>query len=221
MLLHQRIDYAAPTPGNNLFVTIPMSSTLWTVIESSDSPELRSSEGDENHQVKSLAFPSRIVQPDKQLSVVFTGVDTSGLLRTESSSRMKYRILWRIVADPQDLSSKNLVALPLNRDVTFTYSHGSSSLLSLAIGGVGVQLGFDIPQRILSTSWFTPPFTTSWTLEAPRRILTGILTRIWAIEHSVTPAITAPEEEEATSPLPTLCSLLLCRGCRKEKPNVK
>lgn len=182
MLLHQRVDFTVlQPPAKDIYLRIPMSSTLWTVIENRR----------DSSDVKSLAFPSRIIQPDQELSAVFTGVDTSGLLRGEFGTES--RLVWKIVPDPEDTDPKQLVVLPLNRNVLFTFSHGSSSLLSLALGGIDVQLYFDIPTRTLSTSWFTPPFTSSWSLGIPRLFMTRLLRNIWPL------SITAPEVRETSS----------------------
>lgn len=167
MLLHQRIDY---NTSSLHYVSITMSSTLWTMIE-------KRSSHDTEPQWRSRLFPSRIIKPDRERSVVFTGVDTSELLRDNLDG--EYRLLWRTVPDPDDIQQASKIILPLGSPVTLTYSYGSSTLLSLTLAGVDVTLNFDIESRILSTSWFTPPFTTSWTLEHPRRIMKAILTRIW------------------------------------------
>lgn len=159
MLLHQRIDFN-PQDGAKVYLRVPMSSTLWTVLE-------------QRGGARSMEFPSRIVQPDKDNSVVFTGVDTSGLLLLDGV-RGEYRVLWRIAADTADLSpNEHLTLVPLDRPVTFTFSHGNSSLLSLALGGVDIMLNFNVAARVLSTSWFTPPLTAYWSLAFLARMIGG------------------------------------------------
>lgn len=189
MLFHQRLDYSPPSSTQRLYLRIPMSSTLWTIIESrsfnSESVErpstaapLRSAvEPHSAAPLRSAAFPSRILKQDDTLSVVFTGVDTSCLL--QAGIPMEYRITWRTVPDPQDPNPENLVCIPLESPVTFTFAYGSSTLLSLGIGGVDLILHFDRSTRILSTSWFVPPLITSWTLALPKRIMTRLLKGIW------------------------------------------
>jgi hypothetical protein len=185
MLLHQRIDFTA-TPSGTL-LEIPTSATLWTAIE------CRS----EDNDVRSHIFPSRIIAPDKKLSVIFAGVDTSGLLQLGHG--IEYRMVWKIVADIEDPNPQNQIFLPLGRDVTFTYSHGNSTFLSLSLGGIDIQLDFNNSTRILTTSWFKPQLTSSWTLNFPRLLLANVFTKIWK-------QLTIQDHEEPTK----CCFLFRC-----------
>lgn len=195
MLFHQRIDFdMSPIPTvdptstlpvtvrREVYLRIPLSSTLWTTIEARISVD----QSDDSNYRQSRIFPSRIMKPDDLLSIVFTGVDTSGLLRGSTGDvdindwrdrRIEYRILWRIIPDPEDSNPKTVIALPIGRNVILTYSHGSSRILSLSVGGVDINLSFNCTSRVMSTTWFEPPFTSSWSLAIPKRIFGLILNR--------------------------------------------
>lgn len=190
MLFHQRIDYSPPSPTQRLYLRIPTTSTLWTFIETSTPDRSHSTvephtaalprSTDEPHTAPSLRsgeFPSRILEQENFLSVVFSGVDMSCLLKKPSPG--EYRIIWRTVSDPQDPDPKDLISIPLESPVVFTFAYGNSSLLSLGLGGVDVTLHFDRTTRTLSTSWFIPPLITSWTLGLPKRIMTRLLKSYW------------------------------------------
>lgn len=130
-----------------------MNSTLITTVEYQDSEITE----------RTSNFPSRIVNPDKPLSAVFSGVMPENIFSQPKIG--EYRFLWKIVPESEAKEeSPKEIFLPLKKEVTLTYSQGSSSFLSLAVGGVNVTLNFDIPSRVLYTSWFTPQFTTSWSI---------------------------------------------------------
>lgn len=189
MLLYQRIDYSPPVPGQNLYVRIPLTSTLWTVIEK------RGSDDERESGIRSPVFPSRIIRPNpNENSIVFAGIEIGGLLRQQDDPLAQYRLQWRTVADPEDTDHKDIIALPLGKDVTITFSHGNSSLLQLSVGGIDIVLDYNLTTRILSTSWFIPAYTTSWTLGIPKMIMNKLITGNW----SDTPSqrLLAPPEEE-------------------------
>ncbi len=189
MLLHQRIEYSPPTPGNNIYARIPMSSTLWTIIETGD--------------LRSPIFPSRIIEPDTPNSAVFVGVDTSGLLRKGPIG--VYRISWRTEADPEDPNPQKFAAIPLDKDVTLAFSHGTSNFLSLCLAGIDVRFSFNSTTRVLSTSWFTPPFTTSWSFQFPRKILTRVISPLLSL--TTEDSLSETEEAEQERPWYYRCCL--------------
>lgn len=196
MLLHQRIDYPTP-PQPGTYVRIPLSSTLWTMIESRFSTS------------RSPVFPSRIMFPEKEKSsVTFSGVDTSTLLEKRNALD-EYRIIWRTMADPEDPNPlpESLIAIPLQKTVSLAFSYGSPSSISFSLRGIDVTLSFDISTHILSTSWFQIPFSASWNFVGfSKRLLTGVVSRLLISAPPSVPQLA--EEEESNSCKQWL--LLLC-----------
>jgi hypothetical protein len=166
MILHQRLDYQAePDLKKLLFLRIPLTSTLWTVIESSTN--------------RSPEFPSRILESPDQNCVLLTGVDASGMLRRETIPlHEEFRVHWRIVPDKNDPQPTKNVVLPLNRNLSLTFSHGNTEFISLTSGGVDVSLNFDLATKILSSSWFSPRYNATWYLYAPKKLLGYMMNRL-------------------------------------------
>lgn len=193
MILQQHIEFDAPynAPGNTIlpvFLRIPMTATLWTTIEGRSGEQARSSP----------IFPSRILEPDRALTALFSGVDLSGLLRgvDKPEGVWEYRMHWIIQADPHDASPKYFVVVPLGKLVSFSFAHGGSQFVSVSIAGVDVQLEFNKESRLLSTSWFSIPFTSSWSLEVPRRMITAVMEKIWNSPLALLPLLSSSEKEE-------------------------
>ena len=120
-------------------------------------------QADEDKVWSSKSFPSRFIQDAgvKEAAILIGVIPTDDKFDDDLRKR-EVRFLWRIVPDPEDPTPSSFIVIPISRPVIFTFSHGSSSLVSLAVGGVDIELTFTRENKTLSSSWFTPPFSSQW-----------------------------------------------------------
>lgn len=178
MLLHQRIDFTIHDKGNAAYVKIPTDATLWTTIER----RYKLPSNDSSYVIEtSSEFPSRILESETFLSVIFSGVDASGFF--PSSSNSEYHISWRVVHNDESQrssltppphsssSSSTSIVIPIRRPISLTCSHGNSKHLGLIFAGIDIEISYDPETKTLSTDWFLPPLSSLWSFNSLNKML--------------------------------------------------
>lgn len=176
-------------PRPPVIVGVGMDATLWSAV-------LYRAEGVEE-PVITPGYPARLMRTVSDGEVHIVGVERSRLLHIVSVAAAKqrvapeFRFVWRIA--PKDspeikltdaatrrrprliMPPDDMVHIPIEpASVAMSYSQSTTGEISVGIGSISTMLSYDVVSQTLSTPWFTPPVTWTWSLETPIRMIEGV-----------------------------------------------